>query len=175
MQIQNRCITRQAAQRSARSPGLARPDERRHLSLISHQPLVSALSPGWFLPTHLQHGDVKTRDGNPLLHRVVGKESPREVHIICLLLLLLLSRFRRVPLCATLWTAAHQAPPSMELPRQKYWSGLPFPSPHWSISSVQFSRSVMSNSLRPHELQHTRPLCLSPTPGIHPNSCPSSR
>ena len=33
----------------------------------------------------------------------------------------------------------------------------------------------MSNSLRPHESQHTRPPCPSPTPGVHPNSCPSSR
>ena len=41
-------------------------------------------------------------------------------------------------------------------------------------ASVRFSRSVMSNSLRPHELQHTRPPCLSPTPGVQPNSCPSS-
>ena len=38
--------------------------------------------------------------------------------------------------------------------------------------SVQFSRSVMSDSLRPHELQHARPPCLSPTPGVHSNSCP---
>ena len=44
-----------------------------------------------------------------------------------------------------------------------------------SISSVQFSRSVMSDSLRPHESQHARPLCPSPTPGVHPNSCPSSQ
>ena len=43
-----------------------------------------------------------------------------------------------------------------------------------NISSVQFSRSVMSNSLRPHELQHARPLCPSPTPGIHSDSRPSS-
>ena len=43
------------------------------------------------------------------------------------------------------------------------------------FSSVQFSCSVMSDSLRPHELQHVRPPCPSPTPGIHPNSCPSSR
>ena len=43
------------------------------------------------------------------------------------------------------------------------------------ISSVQFSHSVMSNSLRPHELHHARPPCPSPTPGVHPNSCPSSR
>ena len=40
-------------------------------------------------------------------------------------------------------------------------------------SSVQFSRSVVSNSLRPHELQHARPPCPSPTPVFHPNSCPS--
>ena len=43
------------------------------------------------------------------------------------------------------------------------------------ISSVQFSHSVVSDSLRPHESQHTRPPCPSPTPGVHPNSCPSSQ
>ena len=42
------------------------------------------------------------------------------------------------------------------------------------ISSVQFSHSVMSDSLWPRELQHTRPPCPSPTPGVYPNSCPSS-
>ena len=41
------------------------------------------------------------------------------------------------------------------------------------VASVQFSRSVMSDSLRPHELQHARPPCPSPTPGVHPDSCPS--
>ena len=39
------------------------------------------------------------------------------------------------------------------------------------LSSVQFSRSVMSKSLRPHELQHARFPCPSPTPGVHPNPC----
>ena len=43
------------------------------------------------------------------------------------------------------------------------------------ISSVQFSRSVVSDSLRPHEPQHARPPCPSPTPGAYSNSCPSSR
>ena len=43
------------------------------------------------------------------------------------------------------------------------------------LPSVQFSCSVMSNSLQPHGLQHTRPHCPSPTPGAYPNSCPSSR
>ena len=41
--------------------------------------------------------------------------------------------------------------------------------------SVQFSLSVVSDSLRPHELQHARPPCPSPTPGVHPNPCPLSR
>ena len=44
------------------------------------------------------------------------------------------------------------------------------------FSSVQFSRSVVqfSRFLRPHESQHARPPCPSPTPGVYPNSCPSS-
>ena len=42
------------------------------------------------------------------------------------------------------------------------------------FSSVQFSRSVMSDSLRPYESQHARPPCPSPTPGVHSDSCPSS-
>ena len=41
------------------------------------------------------------------------------------------------------------------------------------FSSVQFSLSVMSESLWPHELQHTRPPCPSPTPSVYSNSCPS--
>jgi len=43
------------------------------------------------------------------------------------------------------------------------------------ISSVQFSRSVVSDSLQPHESQHARPPCPSPTAGVYPNSCPLSR
>ena len=45
----------------------------------------------------------------------------------------------------------------------------------WHFSSVQFSRSVVSDSLRPHELQHARPPCPSQTPGVHPDSSPSSQ
>ena len=44
----------------------------------------------------------------------------------------------------------------------------------FSNACVQFIRSVMSNSLRPHESQHTRPPCPSPSPGVHSDSCPSS-
>ena len=44
-----------------------------------------------------------------------------------------------------------------------------------SPSSVQFSRSVVSDSLRPHELQHAKPPCPLPTPRVHSDSCPSSQ
>ena len=44
-----------------------------------------------------------------------------------------------------------------------------------SFRSDQISRSVVSNSLRPHESQHARPPCPSPTPGVHWDSCPSSQ
>ena len=44
-----------------------------------------------------------------------------------------------------------------------------------AFSSVQFSRSIMSDSLQPHESQHARPPCPSPTPRVHSNSCPLSR
>ena len=50
-------------------------------------------------------------------------------------------------------------------------------SPKWikARDSVQFSCSVVSDSLRPHKSQHARPPCPSPSPRVHSNSCPSSR
>ena len=51
-----------------------------------------------------------------------------------------------------------------------------YPRIHLLIYSlVQFNCSVVSNSLRSHELEHARPPCPSPSPGVHSNSCPSSR
>ena len=62
------------------------------------------------------------------------------------------------------------------LPRSKHLLISWLQSPSAAIfSSVQFSCSVVSYSLRPHELQHARPPCPAPTPGVHPNSCPLSR
>ena len=96
---------------------------------------------------------------------------------------------------ATLWTVACQAPLSVGFSRQEYWNELPFPPPgdllnpgieptypaYWQagslplshlgstcVTSVQFSCSVVSDSLQPHGLQHARPPCPSPTPGVHP-------
>ena len=51
------------------------------------------------------------------------------VYYALLMLLLPPSRFSCARLCATPWTAAHQASPSMGFSRQEHWSGLPFPSP----------------------------------------------
>ena len=72
------------------------------------------------------------------------------------LLLLLLSCFSRVQLCATPYMAAHQAPLSLGFSRQGHWSGLPFPSPMHESEKWKWSRSVVSDPQRPHGLQPTR-------------------
>ena len=54
----------------------------------------------------------------------------------------------------------------------RYWVEIHLYFPN---SSVQFSRSTVSDPLRPHGPQHARPPCPSPTPGVHPNPCPLSR
>jgi len=69
-----------------------------------------------------------------------------------MLLPLLLSRSSRVRLCATPQMAAHQAPLSLGFSRQEQWSGLPFPSPMHESEKWKWSRSVASDSLRPHGL-----------------------
>ena len=77
-------------------------------------------------------------------------------HFMNMLLLLLLNRFSCVWLCVTPYSAAHQAPPSLGFSRQEHWSGLPFPSPMHESEKWQGSRSVVSDSSRPHGLQPTR-------------------
>ena len=63
------------------------------------------------------------------------------------LLLLLLSRFSHVWLCATPQTATHQAPPSLGFSRQEHWSGSPFPSPMQESEKWKWSRSVVPTRL----------------------------
>ena len=63
--------------------------------------------------------------------------SPRT--LICLLLLL--SHFSRVRLCATPQMAAHQAPQSLGFSRQEHWSGLPFPSPVHESATLDLCKS----------------------------------
>ena len=107
-------------------------------------------------------------------------------------------------LCLTLFNPVNctcHVPLSMEFSRQEYWSGLPCPppgdlpypgiepasfaslglagrffttEPPGKPCSVQFGRSLVSESLQPHGPQHARPPCLSPTPRARSKSCPSS-
>ena len=65
-------------------------------------------------------------------------------------------RFSRVWLCATPWTAAHQAPLSLGFSRQEHWSVLSLPSPMPESEKWKLSCSVMSYPQRPHGLQPTR-------------------
>ena len=76
------------------------------------------------------------------------------------LLLLLLSRFSRVRLCATPETATHQAPPSLGFSRQEHWSGLPFPSPMHESKNWKWSHSVVSDSSNPMD-------CSLPGSSVH--------
>ena len=91
---------------------------------------------------------------------VVDSYAENWVYWICksrvLHMLLLLSHFSRVQLCATPQTAAHQAPPCLGFSRQEQWSGLPFPSPMQESEKWKWGCSVVSNPQWPHGLQPTR-------------------
>ena len=67
--------------------------------------------------------------------------------------------------------------PKQHIKKQRHYFGNKCPSSqsYGFASSVQFSHSVMSDSLRPHDSQHARPPCPSPTPRVYSNSCPLSR
>ena len=115
---------------------------------------------------HGRNGDLDIENG--LVDTLAEEESVTngESSIdMCTLLLLLLSRFSRVRLCATPQTAAHETPPSLGFSRQEHWSGLPFPSPMHESGKWKWSRSVVSNPERPHGLQPTRLLLPWDFPG----------
>ena len=83
--------------------------------------------------------------------------------------MLLLSRFSRVQLCATPWTAAHQGPLSMGFSRQEYWSVLSFPSPGYLLgprikpgsSALQADSFLSEPPANPNHSASAEP-CLSP-------------
>ena len=87
---------------------------------------LALLSVQGTLKSLLQHHSSKA---SILQHSVFFIVQLSHPYICMLLLLLLLHHFSCVRLCATPWTAAHQAPPSPGSSRQEHWSGLPFPSP----------------------------------------------
>ena len=89
-------------------------------------------------PTHEQGKSCNSQSEGTKLQTCF----PRAALGVSLLLLLLLSRFSHVRLLATPWTAAHQAPLSMEFSRQEYWSGVPLPSPY--IVTAAAAKSLQS-------------------------------
>ena len=90
----------------------------------------------------------------PGLGRSLGEKNGNPLQYSYLVLLL--SHFSRVQLCVT---------PSLGFSRQEHWSGLPFPSPIHKSEKWKWSRSLMSDSSRPHGLQPTRLLCPWDFPG----------
>ena len=146
-----------------------------HVSTICPPPHTLPLTQ-WWLETSsgLETGDNYDQDSSSSLYSSYNYCCPR---IICVANLWticpyslkskgsfendtqLLSHFSRVWLCATPQMSVHQAPPSLGFSRQEYWSGLPFPSPMHESENWKWSRSVVSASLRPRGLQHTRLLC----------------
>ena len=103
-----------------------------------------------------------------------GMDKEDVVHIYSGILSEWAKSLSRVQLFVTPWTVAHQVPPSMGFSRQEYWSGLSSPSPGdlpdpgiepWSPTLSVSSVSQSCPTLRPHEPQHARPPCPSPTAG----------
>ena len=85
---------------------------------------------------------------------------------MALLLLLMLSHFSRVRLCATPWMAAHQAPPSLGFSRQERWSGLPFPSPMHESKKSEVAQSYLTEQQQ--QQQHLEALLPSfPQHSLH--------
>ena len=116
-------------------------------------PKLPQLAKWWNQHSHL-HETIRIR--HPFRGRMGWEESQPHVLSYKMLLLLLLSRFSCVQLCETPEMAAHQAPPSLGFSRQEHWNRLPFPSPVHESEKWKWSRSVVSDSSRPHGLQPTR-------------------
>ena len=108
----------------------------------------------------------KMRDTKGTFHAKMGTIRDRygmdltEAEYIKKRVLLLLSHFSCVRLCATPQTAAHQAPPSLGFSRQEHWSGLPFPSLMHESEKWKWSCSVMSDSSNPMD-------CSLPGSSVH--------
>ena len=160
------------------------PTQGLNLHLLSLPALADEFftpSTTWEAPSTYIYSPSKKNDILPFVATLLNLEgimwsevSQTEKENYCVIsLLLLLSCFSHVRLCATPETAAHQAPPSLGFSRQEHWSGLPFPSPMHESEKWKWSRSVVSDSSQPHGLQPTRLLrpwdfpCKSTGVGCH--------
>ena len=91
-----------------------------------------ALFQGIFLTQESNQGLLHCRW---ILYQLSYQGSPRTAGLLCAPIYDTLFLIR-VQLFGTPWTVTHQAPPSMGFSRREYWSGLPFPSPHWNIDAI---------------------------------------
>ena len=105
--------------------------------------------------------------------------SERQHHLTCQRCLVFMCWAELVPICGEWFEISKLLVSLLKTPSHflgssnwMYWLHI---DSERSLSSVQFSRSVVSDSLRSHELQHARPPCPSPTPGACSNSCPLSQ
>ena len=117
---------------------------------------------------------------NPALSWEPQSTAPRPLvkacapDVVCLPSVLTSRLSPQSTLCASVQDMWVKKPPPISFVAQ-YWIA-PHPHPVFlQFGSVQFSRSVVSDSLRPHESQHTRASCPSPAPRVYSNSCPSSQ
>ena len=109
--------------------------------IMASGPITSWEIDGETMETETFLGSKITADGD-CSHEIKRCLLLERKVMTSLLLLLLLSHFSHVRLCATPWTAAHQAPPFLGLSRQEYWSGVPLPSPMTSLDNILKSRDI---------------------------------
>ena len=123
--------------------------KRKHTHTYSQQIMAIPSMEKWLSMTKISHNTI------PHL-----KSIWKKAHMSIAMLLLLLSRFSRVWLCATQWMAAHQASPSLGFSRQEHWSGPPFLSPMRESEKWKWSHSVISDSSNPMD-------CCLPGSSVH--------
>ena len=125
--------------------------------LQHHSPKASILWCSAFFMVHLLHPYTTTGENITLTMQIfVGKVMSLLLNMMSKLVIDFLPRSKHLLIS---W---------LQSPSSVIFSSVQF-------SSVQSSSSVMSDSLPPHELQHARPPCPSPAPGVHSNSGPSSQ
>ena len=122
-------------------------------SLLGHTRWDGRVGHGWVTNTFI----FNSYDG--IIYAIVSKYNIISIYWVRSMLLLL-SRFSHVRLCATPLTSAHQAPPSPGFSRQEHWSGLPLPSPTHESEKWKWSRSVVSDSSDPMD-------CSLPGSSVH--------
>ena len=134
------------------------------LPILFHLCLPTSSPAGYFKANPKQRNSLKKNHHNTII-------TPQYIHIYIYIFFFCLIFWSHHTECKTLvpQPRLEATLPTVEAQSLNRWTA------RESLSSVQFSHSVVSDSSRPHESQHARSACPSPTPGVHSDSCPSSR